>query len=134
LQTNFDNEFIFKTSRSTGPGGQNVNKVNTKVELRFDIHKSILLVDEEKQLLFEKLKKRINKEGVLIIVSQQSRSQLKNKKIVIERFYKLISEALTPESKRIPVKPPASLNKKRLEEKQKQSEKKTLRKPPEPFS
>jgi len=131
LETNFDSELIFKTSRSAGPGGQSVNKVNTKVELRFNILNSALLDDEEKQILFRKLKNRISNDGFLIIYSQQSRSQLKNKKIVRERFYKLIYEALTPDPKRIPVKPPASLKKKRLEEKQKLSEKKALRKPPE---
>jgi len=133
LQTNFDNELIFKTSRSAGPGGQSVNKLNTKVDLRFDILKSTLLDEEEKLILLEKLKNRISNDGILIIYSQQSRSQLKNKKIVRERFYKLIYEALTPDPERIRVKPPASLKKKRLEDKQKQSEKKALRKPPEPI-
>ena len=130
METNFDSEIIFKTSRSSGPGGQSVNKVNTKVELRFDISKSTLLVEEEKLILLEKLKNRISNDGILIIHSQQSRSQLKNKQIAKERFYKLIYDALTPEPERIPVKPPASLNKKRLVEKQKLSEKKAMRKPP----
>jgi len=132
MDKDLSSEIRFKASRSAGPGGQSVNKVNTKVELRFDIVNSILLDEEDKQILLQKLKNRISNDGILSIYSQQSRSQLKNKKIALERFYTLIRNALTPETERVPSKPPASLNKKRLVEKQKQSEKKALRKPPDP--
>lgn len=124
-------EISFKASRSSGPGGQNVNKVNTKIELRFDVGKSIGLSSEEKDLITEKLANRINQEGILVITVQRSRSQLKNKELAKEKFKQLIFDALTPNKLRIPIKPPAGLKKKRLADKQKQSEKKQLRKPPE---
>lgn len=127
----FGSEIKYKTSRSTGPGGQNVNKVNTKVELRFDVVNSDLLSCEEKELLHRKLKNKITIDGILIIVSQQSRSQLKNKKIAAEKFYQLIQNALTPDAKRIPIHLPASQRIKRLEQKRKHAEKKDFRKPPE---
>lgn len=126
-----EKEIIFLTSRSSGPGGQGVNKVNTRVELRFDVSNSPSLTDEEKQRILNKLKNRISREGILIIASQRSRSQLKNKEIATEKFHDLIRNALTPEKKRKPTKSPVSVDKKRLEEKQKQSEKKQWRKPPE---
>ena len=127
----FSNEIKFKTSRSTGPGGQNVNKVNTKVELRFDVVNSGVLTDMEKEHLLRKLRNKITTDGILIIVSQQSRSQLKNKKIATDKFYKLIENAFTPDTKRIPFHLPASQKIKRLEQKRKNAEKKDCRKPPE---
>lgn len=128
---NFENEFIFNTVRSSGPGGQHVNKTSTKVELRFNITASELLNDKEKETLLEKLKNKINKENELIIVSQSSRSQQKNKEEAIEKFYKTIAKALKPEKKRKKTTPPTVSKEKRLEDKRKQSEKKERRKPPE---
>ena len=84
---NFESEFIYSASRSSGPGGQNVNKVSTKVELRFCIERTSLFTDYEKELLYKKLKKKINKEMELVLVAQQGRTQLKNKLIVTEKFY-----------------------------------------------
>ena len=127
----FDSEFIFRSSRSSGPGGQNVNKVNTKIELRFNIPGSVLLSDDEKETLLGKLKNKVNNEGVLIIISQHSRSQIKNKTNAVNKFYRLIEEALTATKERKPIKQPRHIKEKRLEEKQKLSEKKSLRKPPQ---
>jgi len=130
MERDFSSEVRFKASRSAGPGGQNVNKVNTKVELRFNVSQSLLLTDEEKSTLLSKLKNKINKDGELILTSGQSRSQLKNKELVIERFYRLINKALTPDPKRIPTRVPPSVNLKRLDDKQKNAELKKLRIPP----
>ncbi len=127
----FTEEMAFSTSRSGGPGGQNVNKVNTKVELRFNIYDSSLLSDEEKEVLTGKLKNKINNKGELILVSEKYRTQLKNKEEVIEKFFALIKEALTPRKKRIPVKPTKASIEKRLESKKIQSDKKKNRKMPE---
>jgi len=89
-------EFQFLTSRSSGPGGQNVNKVNSKVELRFDIQNSSLLTDDQKNILLVKLATKITSEGILSVVSQRDRSQLSNKEDAIEKLYLLISKALKP--------------------------------------
>ena len=124
----FSRELQFSASRSSGPGGQNVNKVNTRVELRFHIASSALLSEEEKIRLLEKLAKKINSEGELILVSQTERSQLKNKEKVTERFYSLLTRALTPRKKRKPTKPSPASKEERLEEKRKQAEKKKRRK------
>nr|NQU92198.1 aminoacyl-tRNA hydrolase [Bacteroidota bacterium] len=129
----FENEFILTHTRSSGPGGQHVNKVNTRVELRFNIPASRLLSDEEKGLLMGKLKNKINSDGDLILTSQSERTQLKNKQRVIERFYDLIKKALKPAKKRIPTKPPPQSDERRLDEKRKLSEKKQERKPPLPL-
>jgi ribosome-associated protein len=124
----FGNEFIFSASRSQGPGGQNVNKVNTKVELRFDILHSNILTDEEREILLIRLCNKINEEGFLIIVSQSERTQLKNKLKTIEKFYLLIFKALTPVKKRKPTIPNQASIEKRLKEKKIAAEKKSRRK------
>lgn len=127
----FSSEFVFTASRSSGPGGQHVNKVNTKVELRFSIPKSNLLSTTEKQILLDKLKVKLTTEGELIIVSQDDRSQIANKQKCIEKFYAIISKALTPAKKRIASRPTLASKKRRLEGKKLQSRKKGLRKPPQ---
>lgn len=98
-------EFQFITSRSSGPGGQNVNKVNSKVELRFDIQNSLLLSEEQKVLLQEKLATKISTEGILSVVSQVDRSQLANKEDAIRKFYIFISKALKPVKRRKSTRP-----------------------------
>jgi ribosome-associated protein len=125
---NFSSEFSFITSRSQGPGGQNVNKVSTKVELRFDVVHSALITDDEKEILMIRLKNKITQEGVLIVVSQNERTQLKNKEKAIEKFILLIDKALTPRKARKKTKPTPGSREKRLEDKRILAEKKNLRK------
>lgn len=120
-------EVTFKTSRSGGAGGQHVNKVSSKVELTFDVNKSSLFSEEQKSIIFFKLASRIDNEGLLHLQCDETRSQLKNKEIVFERFLKLISTALKPVKKRKPSKPTKSSIKKRLDSKKKLSEKKDSR-------
>lgn len=124
---NFESEFSFAASRSSGPGGQNVNKVNTKVELRFAIESSSCLSDFEKQKIYIKLKNRINSYGELIFISQTERSQLKNKEVAIEKFYQLIAFALKPVKRRKPSKPTRASVEKRIQRKKAKSQKKLLR-------
>lgn len=120
-ERDFSGEFLFSATRSSGPGGQNVNKVSTKVELRFNISTSALLSDTEKQILFDKLSNKINSDDELILVSQSERSQLKNKEKVIEKFYQLLDKALTPKKKRLRTSPTRASKEKRLEGKRIQS-------------
>jgi ribosome-associated protein len=125
---NLENEFIFATSRSSGPGGQNVNKVSTKVELRFNLQQSEKFSQEEKEILFRKLKNKITKENEIILVSQSERTQLMNKIVVIEKFYKTVSQALTIQKKRRSTKPTLSSKIKRLKKKRTRGVIKKLRK------
>ena len=123
-----ESEFIFSTSRSGGPGGQNVNKVSTKVELRFSLLSTVLFSESEKEIIFIKLKNKINKEGELILVSQSERTQLMNKKVVTGKFYELVSKALTIPVKRRATRPTVRSKFKRLEEKKNRGFIKILRK------
>ncbi len=122
-----DNELNFSFSRSGGPGGQHVNKVNTKVELRFNIANSQSLSEEEKAILLEKLAKQINQEGELIVIAQDTRSQLKNKSKAIEKFYDIINKALKPKKKRKPTSISKAAKEKRLKQKRELAEKKERR-------
>jgi len=120
-------EVTFKTSRSGGAGGQHVNKVSSKVELIFDVDKSVQFTDEQKVVLQNKLANRIDNEGLLHLQCDETRSQLKNKEIVFERLLDLISIALKPVKKRKQSKPSKSSIKKRLDSKKKLSDKKDSR-------
>ncbi len=119
-------EFVFTTSRSSGPGGQNVNKVNTKVTLSWNIPESALS-DEEKNVILEKLTSFITKEGVLMLTSQEKRSQLQNKEEVIKKLEKLLLKAFAKKKVRKPSKPSKAAMQKRIIEKKKAGEKKKWR-------
>lgn len=124
---NLENEFVFATSRSSGPGGQNVNKVSTKVELRFNLDLTMMFTEEEKVRLFNKLKNKINKENEIILVSQSERTQLMNKNAVIEKFYDLVSKGLTIPLKRKPTRPTLTSKLKRLDTKKNRGHLKKMR-------
>lgn len=122
-------EVSYRTSRSSGAGGQHVNKVSTKVELIFDVGNSKVLTEEQKDIIRSKLKNRISNDGLLLLQCDETRSQMKNKEIVFARFVNLIEEALKPEKERKPTKPTKTSVEKRLKDKKKKSEKKDFRKP-----
>jgi ribosome-associated protein len=120
-------EVSYKTSRSGGKGGQNVNKVSSKVELLFPIQTSLLFSDEEKALLLGKLQSRFNKDGLLQVVCDEERSQYLNKEIALERLISILSQALIVPKIRKKVKIPKSLIAARLNNKKKQADKKESR-------
>ncbi len=122
-----ESEFVFQTSRSSGPGGQNVNKVNSRVELRFDIPGSALLTDGQKEVLLKKLASRLTSEGILIVASQTSRSQLNNRELAVQKLDVLLRAALRPVKKRKPTKPTKASEEKRLQRKKQQGDKKAQR-------
>ena len=124
-------ELKFKAVRSSGSGGQNVNKVASKIELAFNLSESEALNDEEKERLMTKLSHRLTKEHVLLLQCDESRSQHKNKELIIKRFLGLIKEGLKQDKKRIPTKIPKSVIRKRLKNKRNLSVKKTTRKKPD---
>lgn len=123
----FTKEIEIKASRSSGKGGQNVNKVSTKIELVFDVSNSELLNEEEKSLISQKHSNRISKEGKLILQSQESRSQLMNKEIAIEKLYELLEAALKKEKPRKKTKPTKAKKEQRLQVKKEISDKKKSR-------
>lgn len=121
------NELSFRTSRSGGKGGQNVNKVSSKVTLIWNVAESKVFDEEEKGIILDKLANRINKDGELLMDSSEDRSQLRNKDIVVERFLKVMEEAMKVEKKRIKTKIPKSVVLERLDRKKKQGAKKSDR-------
>lgn len=120
-------EFVFKTSRSGGKGGQNVNKVSSKVQIDFSIVNSYFLTEEEKSILLEKLEGKLSKEGVLQIVSQEDRTQLGNKEIALRKMYQTLNKCFVVRKKRKATKPTRSSVEKRLQSKKKQTERKQNR-------
>ncbi len=123
-------ELQFKATRSSGAGGQHVNKVSSKIELTFDLENSLVLSDKEKTLLKEKLTSKLTNENVLILFCDDTRSQHRNKEIVIKRFLKTIKKGLQKPKVRKATKPSFSSLKRKAESKQRNSLKKALRKKP----
>jgi len=124
-------ELNFKAVRSSGAGGQNVNKVSSKVVLNFDVENSNGLSDEEKALVLDKLTTRLTKEQILILNCDEDRSQFKNKALVTKRLFDLITQSLHIDKVRKPTKVPKSVIRKRLKDKKTISEVKKNRRRPE---
>ncbi len=127
-------ELRFRTSRSSGKGGQNVNKVSTRVELLFDVESSRILADEQKSLILVRLRHRIKSDGCIHVVSQAGRSQFANKTRAIERFLELIRSALKVEKKRKPTGVSRQEKEKRLHDKKSKGQIKESRRRPDPES
>ena len=121
-------EFEFSYSRSPGPGGQNVNKVNTKVTLRWNVEKSQSLSDEQKQRIAKRYARRINKQGELLITSHRFRDQGRNVADALSKLQELIASALVRKKVRKKTKPSRASKRRRLDSKRKKSEKKQSRK------
>ena len=124
------NELKFKAVRSSGAGGQHVNKVSSKVELGFDIISSLGLTADEKERLLLKLKNRLTKTSGLILQCDEARSQHQNKKLVTQRFFELLKKALHVPKKRKPTRPSKSSIEKRIQSKKAIAQKKASRRKP----
>lgn len=120
-------EITFRSSRSSGPGGQNVNKLETRVELLFNVRDTHALSEDQRKAIQVHLSSKIDREGTLHIVSQQSRSQWKNKREAITKFVKLLQQALRKRKKRHPTQPTRQAKDERLRQKKLVGEKKKLR-------
>jgi ribosome-associated protein len=120
-------ELTFRFSRSGGPGGQNVNKVETKVELLFDVVHSAGLNDEQKQLILVREKNRIDSDGMLRVMAQESRSQFENRELAVEKFVTILVGALAKRKKRLKTRASKASKEKRIEGKKLRGKKKQMR-------
>lgn len=127
-----DEEVAFTTSRSGGPGGQNVNKLETRVTLRFDLAGSAALSEEQKARLRERLATRITRDGILQVTSQRHRTQAANREAAVERFAELLRENLREEPPRKKTRPSRAAKARRLEGKRRRSQRKRERSGPIP--
>lgn len=123
-----ESEYIIEFSRASGPGGQNVNKVSSKAQLRWRVGDSLVLSPEQKIRVREILRNRLTNDGEILVVAEEERSQAQNRERVIERFQELITQALIVPKKRRPTKPTRSSQEKRLKTKKIISDKKVMRK------
>ncbi|UUC46620.1 alternative ribosome rescue aminoacyl-tRNA hydrolase ArfB [Flavobacterium cerinum] len=123
-------ELRYKAVRSSGAGGQHVNKVATKIQLLFDVANSAAFTEEEKSTVINKLANRLTKDGVLLLSCGESRSQLKNKEIVTARFLMLLQQAMQVDKERKATKIPHAAVKKRIQNKRVQAQKKESRRKP----
>ncbi len=120
-------ELRYRTTRSSGPGGQHVNKSETQVELSFDVAHSPSLTEAQRQRILIKLKNLIDQDGVLHLAAQAERSQLRNREIVTARFQEIVAAALRIPKKRRPTRPTAASKTRRLESKKRRGQTKRLR-------
>ena len=123
-------ELRFETSRSSGPGGQNVNKVESRVALLFEVDASPTLTSEQKELIRSQLATRMNKQGTLRVVAQKHRSQAANRKEVVARFVRLLAEALEPDAPRRVTTVPKAAKRRRLDDKKRRGRLKKKRREP----
>ena len=123
----FSSEIFYRTARSGGKGGQNVNKVETMVEAWWHVAQSRCFTDEEKELITGKLQNRINKDGYLLVKSSETRSQLENKQLVLKKILELVEKSLVKPKKRKHTRPSKAAKERRLESKRRESFKKQMR-------
>ncbi len=116
-----EDEFIFKASRSGGPGGQNVNKVNTRIMLFFNVANCDSFSDIQKKRILSRLSTRADKDGVIRVISQKFRTQKANRRVAIERLQKLLADALKTRPARKKTKVPYAVKQRRLEDKKQRS-------------
>lgn len=124
---NVQKETVVSAVRSSGPGGQNVNKVSTKIEIRWNLLQTKVFSEEQLALLTSRLGEMLTREGELIIYAQETRSQLKNKEAAYSKLFSLLEKALTPRKKRKATQPTVASKEKRIQTKKIASERKTLR-------